>query len=592
MQHSASPSLKICRRRFWNVESEMGKRFNTKLGGPSTWKKRERPVDEYQRRKMAEGIYEGAFVKFADVTVDFVMGMDGRMIQTRSPPQEPLQLAQREIDGLRRSLEGAQSGIKERDEFIAKLKESPQSIVTVQSLVTPLRGVVQVGGAALEINLPVGCRVGDQVKIIVETSQAVSKADEPLVFGPVVTVERTENGRCYFESTGGGQQQSANLAEAMPFPQPGDRVQLDQSGTVALLNLGRDKSKFSLENAPSITWDDIGGHDECKEAIREAIEYPKAFAETYKAYGQKPSKGILLYGPAGTGKTLLAKAAANSVGDGGGAFIYVKGAELLSKWVGESESTVRSLFARAREHKKLTGNVAVIFIDEADALLGVRGGGGIVSAMTSTIVPSFLAEMDGVEDSSAFVILATNRPDTLDPAIVRDGRIDRRIRVGRPDRKSTVDILHLAMRGRLCENFETLAPKVADLLHSDLLRLYQIGFDDGHDYVRFRDLLSGAVIAGVVNRATAIAIRRDRATQEHRGIQLADLDLAARESFREMAGVNHFEVIAERIESIGKIPTDIRKAKFHAGAEEAAEFGQPTSYQGAHVQGARGGAPN
>lgn len=584
----------------------MSKRFNpnVRLGGPSSWKKRERVNDRNKipdlydlavsdgktTFKMKDSAFKAALrigkPDYSNPPMERIVG--GPFVEEAS---RQIGEARREIDSLRISLESSRMLISQRDAFIAKLKESPQSIVTVQSLATPSRGVVQVGGAALEINLPNGCRVGDQVKILVETSQAVSKADQPIVFGPVVTVERTDNGRCYFDSMG-GQQMSASIAEAMPFPNPGDRVQLDQSGTVALLNLGRDKTKFSLETAPNVTWDDIGGLEECKEAIREAIEYPRAFADTYAAYGQKPSKGILLYGPSGTGKTLLAKAAANSVGDGGGAFIYVKGAELLSKWVGESESTVRSLFARAREHKKLTGNVAVIFIDEADALLGMRGGGGLVSAMTATIVPSFLAEMDGLEDSSAFVILATNRPDTLDPAIVRDGRIDRRIRVGRPNHKSTIDILHLAMRGRLCGDFETLAPKVADLLHSDLLRLYQIGFDDGNEYVRFRDMLSGAVITGVVNRATAIAIRRDRAAKHHRGIQLADLDLAVRESFREMAGVNHFEVIAERIETIGKIPTEIRKAKFHAGAEEAAEFGQPTSYQGSHVQVPGRGAPN
>jgi proteasome-associated ATPase len=509
------------------------------------------------------------------------------------PRRDPEQQLRYELDATRSSLENAGKKIAELNTFIGKLKESPQSIVTIMKMVDDKRGVVQVGGAALEINLPEGCRVGDQVKILVETSQAVSRAAEAMTFGQVVTVDRVEGERCYFESAGGGQA-SVSCAHNMKPPVPGERVQLDPSNTVALLNLGRDKKRFSLDAAPRITWDDIGGLEDAKEAIREAIEYPVKFASTYAAYGQRPSKGILLYGPPGCGKTLLASAAANSVSSNGASgFIYVKGAELLSKWVGESESTVRSLFARAREYRKETGNIAILFIDEADALLSARGASGLGNTMNSTVVPSFLAEMDGLEDSGAFVILGTNRPDSLDPAIVRDGRIDRRVRVGRPSRKSTLDILRLAMRGRPCAELSEIDDQAVDLMHSDTLALYRLSFEASADeLICYRDMLSGASIAGVVSRAAAYAIHRDRHSGEVGGVTLSDLEHAIRDSFREMSGMNHFEIITDKIEQLGRVPNAIRKAKYRAGSEETPSFDHAIQYTGPGFQAAGGGAPN
>jgi len=150
------------------------------------------------------------------------------------------------------------------------------------------------------------------------------------------------------------------------------------------------------------------------------------------------------------GKTMLGKAVATAMavdGDGSG-FIYVKAAEVLNRFVGASEAAIRGLFARARAHKEKTGNPAVIFIDEADALLGSREGHGLTMAITQTVVPMFLAEMDGLEDSGAFVILSTNRPDSLDPAILRDGRMDVHVHIDRPDIESTNKIFARALRGR------------------------------------------------------------------------------------------------------------------------------------------------
>src|SRR6478735_8570480 len=456
----------------------MGRKHQVNFKAGGSWKqpplKRLKPEAEARKKKKMSDRDEMMRRALREMT----LSIDGNPLNTRVSmdwigPQpsfrgrDPESELRGELASARSSLENAGKKIAELSAFITKLKESPQSIVTVMKMVTEKRGVVQVGGAALEINLPEGCRVGDQVKVLVETSQAVSKADEPLTFGQVVTVDRVDGDRCYFEAAGGGQA-SVSCAHSMKSPVPGERVQLDPTNTVALLNLGRDKKRFSLDAAPRVTWDDIGGLEAAKEAIREAIEYPIKFASTYAAYGQRPSKGILLYGPPGCGKTLLASAAANSVSsEGASGFIYVKGAELLSKWVGDSE-------------------------------LSVRGASGLGNSMNSTVVPSFLAEMDGLEDSGAFVILGTNRPDSLDPAIVRDGRIDRRVRVGRPDRKSTLDILRLAMRGRPCVDLSEIEGQAVDLIHSDNLALYRLSFETHADeLICYRDMLSGASISGV-----------------------------------------------------------------------------------------------
>src|SRR3990167_2927964 len=198
----------------------------------------------------------------------------------------------------------------------------------------------------------------------------------------------------------------------------GDIVQLDRSGTVGLKIIPKDRTDYSVSVETGICFADIGGQDEAVATLLEAIEGPLKHADLYKAYGKKSLKGVLLAGPPGCGKTLLAKATVSDIAkshskaDAATGFIYVKGPEILSMWVGNSESAVRSLFKRAKEHKLEHGYPAVIFVDEAESILAKRGNGiHSGSVLSGTIVPTFLAEMDGLEDSGAFVLLATNRPD-------------------------------------------------------------------------------------------------------------------------------------------------------------------------------------
>jgi transitional endoplasmic reticulum ATPase len=190
---------------------------------------------------------------------------------------------------------------------------------------------------------------------------------------------------------------------------------------------------------PEVHWEDIGGLEEVKQQLREAVEWPLKNPRLFAEMGVTPPKGILLFGPPGTGKTLLAKAAAT---ESGANFIAVRGPEILSKWVGESEKAIREIFRKARQHAP-----AIIFIDEIDAIAPARGFGYDSSGVTYRIVNQLLAEMDGIVPlSNVVVIAATNRPDILDPALLRPGRFDKLIYVPPPDRRARLEILRIHTR--------------------------------------------------------------------------------------------------------------------------------------------------
>lgn len=341
---------------------------------------------------------------------------------------------------------------------------------------------------------------------------------------------------------------------------PGDLVQLDRTGSVALKIVPKDKTSYSVETATGVCWDDIGGQEQAKAALREAVEGPIKHSKLFKAYGKSPLKGVLLSGPPGCGKTMLAKAVANSIREAHGAdessnaFIYVKGPEVLNMWVGNTESQIRGLFARAREHKELYGYPAVIFIDEADAILGKRGSQH-GSVLSSTIVPTFLAEMDGLSDSGAFVLLATNRQDILDPAIVREGRIDRKVVVSRPEMKESAQILKIhLLKTKVKDDADELAGTAAAELFSDSHLLYRVGLKDkGAKPFHVRHLVSGAMLAGVVDMATSIAIRRDSEGGKERasGLIKADIEQAVVDIVKANRNLNHDDALESFAETHG-----------------------------------------
>jgi proteasome ATPase len=347
----------------------------------------------------------------------------------------------------------------------------------------------------------------------------------------------------------------------------GDRVVLDASGNLIVRNLGKEDEKYRFEAESGVSWGDIGGLEEAKRTMIEAIELPHLNKDIFAYYHKKPTKGVLLYGPPGCGKTMLGKAAATSLakiygGKSGAGFLYVKGPEILNKYVGESEATVRSLFERARQHKKDSGFPAVLFIDEAESILSKRGS-GISSDIDKTIVPMFLAEMDGLGDSGALVILATNRPDILDPAVVRDGRVDRKVRVTRPTEKSAEEIFRLNFKGVPskvpCE--ELSAYGSAELFNPKRV-LYDIETKkQGVIPFTLCNVLSGGMIANIVDQATTMAMRRDLADKKKGGVEKRDvLDSVALVEVQNR-NLDHTDVLAEFVEDFRKDVVNIQKRR-------------------------------
>ena len=268
-----------------------------------------------------------------------------------------------------------------------------------------------------------------------------------------------------------------------------------------------------------VEWDEIGGLKSQVDKIRETIELPLKHTKLYKEYGLSPSKGVVLYGPPGCGKTMVAKAIASTLLYGFSlnedSFIYLKGGEMLSPYVGVAENNIKSIFERARNNYKKTKTRSVIFIDEAEAILPARGSRRS-SDVDSTIVPTFLSEIDGFEDNATFIILATNFANQLDPAVVRPGRIDLKIAINRPDEEDVKEILDIYLsKTKVEKNLDTAS--IAKKL-----------------YAAKKDTISGAMIKNVVEKATMSAIKRDINNKVNRfakafgfgasGIQNSDFD--------------------------------------------------------------------
>lgn len=308
----------------------------------------------------------------------------------------------------------------------------------------------------------------------------------------------------------------------------GDRVLLDDFSSFIVSVLPEDERFAAPETG--VSWDDIGGNVEAKQSLIEAIEDPYNHPELYQHYGAEAAKGILLYGPPGCGKTMLGKAAATSIGAHDG-FILCKGPEVLNEYVGVSERTVRGLFDRARAFNEKTGKKAVIFIDEAEALLSARGGHQAM--MAKTIVPTFLAEMDGVVKSGATVILATNRSMDLDPAVVRAGRVDRKIEVARPNSEDSFDIMMTHLKKVPIQGEHEV------LAEGTVMSLFARTYFDGTQEKPVSETVSGALLAGVVDLAKTMAIRRDKKESTRTGIGPIDLENAVTMTVKELGATAH-----------------------------------------------------
>jgi len=340
----------------------------------------------------------------------------------------------------------------------------------------------------------------------------------------------------------------------------GDAVLMDSRTQLLIEKLPRPEvEELVLEEVPDITYADVGGLDEQIEAITDAVELPYLHRTLFANYRLPAPKGILLYGPPGCGKTLIAKAVANSlakkVAEATGNtstrsyFLNIKGPELLNKYVGETERQIRLVFERARE-KAEEGVPVIVFFDEMDSLFRTRGT-GISSDMESTIVPQLLAEIDGVETlRDVIVIGASNREDLIDPAILRPGRLDVKIKIERPDMEAAAQIFSRYLTADLPldrDEVERLgggdAAKAARAMieatvgemyrEDDENRFLEVTYQNGDKEVLFyRDFASGAMIENIVRRAKKLAIKREIA-HEGSGIRVNDLLESIRQEYKE-----------------------------------------------------------
>ncbi|GAC1320285.1 MAG: hypothetical protein NVSMB16_15610 [Acidimicrobiales bacterium] len=340
----------------------------------------------------------------------------------------------------------------------------------------------------------------------------------------------------------------------------GDTCLMDPRSGLLLEKLARPEvEELVLEEVPDISYDDVGGLDSQIEAITDAVELPFVHRELFAEYRLPAPKGILLYGPPGCGKTLIAKAVANSLakkvaevsGDKNARsyFLNIKGPELLNKYVGETERQIRLVFQRARE-KAEEGMPVIVFFDEMDSLFRTRGT-GISSDMESTIVPQLLAEIDGVETlKNVIVIGASNREDLIDPAILRPGRLDVKIKIERPDERSATQIFSRYFTtdlpidpdevrdlggGDPAKAVQAIIEKAVDEMYraDDENRFIEVTYQNGDkEVLYFKDFSSGAMIENIVRRAKKLAIKR-KIAGESGGIKTDDLLRATRQEYKE-----------------------------------------------------------
>lgn len=389
-------------------------------------------------------------------------------------------------------------------------------------------------------------------EVLLNDSMSIVEARRPEHAGDVVTLTKVlEDGIRAIVTFRGDDERVCELSDTLRGAnlRSGDLLRLDSRSNLLLERLLQPEVEhLLLEHVPNVTFGDIGGLDDQIEKIRDAVELPFLHADLFAEYQLPAPKGILLYGPPGCGKTLIAKAVANSLaqrvaaktGDDKGRsyFINIKGPELLNKYVGETERQIRLVFQRARE-KSEEGWPVIIFFDEMDSMFRTRGT-GVSSDMESTIVPQLLAEIDGADKIQNVIIIgATNREDLIDPAILRPGRLDVKIRVDRPNRNAAQQILLRYLSDDLPFGDGCQIADIVDLAIDRIFaetaenRFLEITYQNGEkEELFYKDFLSGAMLENIVRRAKKKAIKR-RIEGGDGGIITSDLISSVADEFLE-----------------------------------------------------------
>ncbi len=468
-----------------------------------------------------------------------------------------------------------QEGERDQDkELLVKYEEAYQKLTAPANRIGVFlkhleggRGLIAVGDTeyVCEVDPAVDPDIlATGTRVRVNEAYAVIGAIETVSSGGLQRVAETlEDGRLRLGSETPGQDGRLVLRSG-PIEdtkiQIGDEVRLDSTGRIAVEHfVKKETQEYFFEEIPEIPWEAVGGQEEAIKLIRETIELPLLHPEIFAKYEKKPIKGILLYGPPGCGKTLLGKATAHNLTKEYSKrvgrpvkeyFMAISGPKILNMWLGETERMVREIFATARQKAK-DGNLVFIFMDEAESVLRTRSSGRYMN-ISNTVVPQFCAELDGlVSLDNVVLMLTSNRPDYIDPAVLRPERIDRKVKISRPDKVAATQIMGIYLSSRLpldpevvakyhgevdCARREIVEGAIESLWsESKETEFLKVNMRNGSNKTLYwKDLVSGALIKSVVDRAKDAAIRRAIAHPTvPEGITLADLEVAIQAEYKE-----------------------------------------------------------
>ena len=524
------------------------------------------------------------------------------------PPGDPIR---RELLDLRPEISDREETLVEARRMIEKLEEVIKKVTSPANRIGTFLGAtsrdtahIVVGGADYYCNvdprIPLA-KLKKGTRVLVNEAYVIVGDLGFETAGPVTKItEVLSDDRLRVGSEHGLQsmvlQRSADLATSTL--KSGDEVRVDSNYRMALEMLSSTKShEHYLDVVPELPWEKVGGQETALQAIKDAIELPLLHVDLFKKFQHATPKGFLLYGPPGCGKTLIGKATAynltKQLREKTGAemreyFMHVKGPEILNMWVGESERMVREIFATARE-KRREGFMPFVFIDEAESILGTRRASRY-SNILSTLVPMFCSEMDGIDSlNDVVIILASNRADLIDPAILRPGRIDRKIKVNRPNREGARDIYRIYLTndlpydGALAKEAAHIGEAIGRLierfvdwqfLRRDENKFLEVTLRSGRKEMLYRsDLISGAIIASIVERAKAAAIKRSIASGMEEGITENDLRVAFDAEYVENDIFPPSDVTEDWLKLIDYDPENVVKiAPMRPGKESAKRY--------------------